>query len=332
MIKSKIRTHVPFLDKILGGQFCPGTHGVIVPTGIGKSHLAMMIAINAATHGDSLGRNAQKSKPWVLINMDMPLDDMQDRIASHAAQIKRSDVLINSDGQTTPEQQRCLKKRDQVVAVVNGQLSHCGREGWYEFANGRPSLNDLENKLNTCLLKASKERGLGGIVIDDALGVYQVFDGRNPCEIEDHEFLSLLAGTWCRRWAKKYQCPVWIMHSASGDAGGASPLARLHHRNALYCKTFADKLDVCLVVGTRCIESEVFGIQCTKTIGKPLVDKIVPLIYDPNDVATIIEAEGYTEDPLEQTWTAPTDPALLATPCVSTHLAELKAKLKHRGK
>lgn len=326
MTKIQIPTHVPFLDKILGGQFSPGTHGVIIPTGIGKSHLAMMIAINGATHGDPLGRHAQTPRPWVLFNMDMPRGLMHERLLSHAGQIKRSDVFPACDR----EPDLLQPKRVQVVEVVNRQLLHYGYQKWIDFERSCPSLHGVHLQLSACLLAGSKERGLGGIVIDDAYGVLGLFNSSKPCEIEDYKFLSLLAGTWCREWANKYQCPVWIMHNADGDAGGESPLARLHHRNALWCKTFADKLDVCLVVGTRCLESWVFGIQCTKTIGKPLIKCKVPLMYNPDDVATIIEAEGYTEDPQQQCWTAPTDPALLGTPDVLARLAHLKATMPDR--
>ena len=86
-------TYVPFLDKLLGGGTAPtGVYGILGPTGVGKTHLASMIASNGATCGSIFQSECLNPFPWVLFDIESERPLTQQRILSHCAKVKRENV------------------------------------------------------------------------------------------------------------------------------------------------------------------------------------------------------------------------------------------------
>lgn len=264
-----IPTHIPFLDKILGGgQFARGVHGVLGPTGIGKTHLATMIAVSGAT-GGTIFTSAQASiKPWVLFDIASPADATRQRCLFYAArgrigQIDRvgSSFEAMESNQLTVNPEASVKgiplgeRLDRALEVLSNQLHFSSSE----FAE--ISSSPLTQRITDKLIEISHENELGGIVIDGVSDVWgRVCDNNSMSE---RQFIAWFAGHLCREFSNLYKCPVWMTHQINGAACAANLFAPLSHRNAARCKTFADNLDACVVMGTQS-ESGYFNIQCTK--------------------------------------------------------------------
>lgn len=307
-------TYVPFLDKLLGGGTASnGVYGFLGPTGIGKTHLASMIATNGATCGSVFEDPRQQSSPWILFDIESPRSQAVERIFSHAARVKRGNVrnghtaiqayeqerradLPEIEGRLIPEVKRLVRTDKvltrQLTAICSDDLyeKHSDRVVW-KFTN---IVDWIDQRVN----EISSDSRLGGIVFD---GVGNIWNHTTKTgSMTEREFIHDFVDNFCRELSLKKQCPVWVSHQVNGSACDVSPLARLTHRNAARCKTFANSLDACFVLGNPA-KNGIFAIQCTKSLsGSASLDRLT-LMHD-KDFATIVEVDDYVEDRHNQTW------------------------------
>lgn len=314
MNKALQPTFVPFLDKLLGGGTAPhGVYGLLGPTGVGKTHLASMIATNGATCGSVFEETRRRSHLWILFDIETQWAWAEQRIFSHAAQVPRGNVWC---GHATPQSY----EREQMAALPQKQgrlMSEVERLNYAEMAlrttlapicsddlyeqssdGGALKFANFLDWIAELVAEYSSKKRLGGIVID---GVSNVFaHSKAHSSMPERKFISDFVGNFCRELSRKYRCIVWVTHQVNGTASNASPAAPLSHRDAARCKGFADSLDACFVLGCPSIEG-VFSIQCTKSkSGFAKLDRL-PLMHD-EDLATIIEADDYVEDRYRRTW------------------------------
>ena len=308
-------THVPFLDKLLGGGTAPtGVYGILGPTGVGKTHLASMIASNGATSGSVLQNACLGSLPWVLFDIETQRALTQQRILSHSAKVKRDNVwtghteiqayeqeraseLPEKQGQLTSELEHLTHVRHvmgrQLRLICQDDLFDKGPDGMeYKFT-------DFPAWIAECITKISSDTPLGGIVIDGVSNVW--IHSQESSSMTEREFIQDFVDNFCRELSFNEQCPVWITHQVNGTACDASPVALLSHQDAARCKTFARSLDACFVLGNPSEEDNVFAIRCTRSKSDSAkLDRLL-LTYD-EDFATIVEADDYVEDKQHQTW------------------------------
>ncbi|WP_146407348.1 hypothetical protein [Allorhodopirellula heiligendammensis] len=305
---------MPFLDKLLGGGTAPtGVYGILGPTGIGKTHLASMIACNGATRGSAFQDRCHCSFPWVLLDIETDFCMLKQRVVSHSAKVARDNFGCPSDciqpyeqarhselprhqGQLVSEIDRCR----HALEVLSRQLHPICSEDLYENRpNGRNcKFTDFPEWIAASVGRFSAVKPLGGIVIDGVCNVWN-YSSESSSKSE-REFIQDFVDKFCRELSIRERCPVWITHQVSGTACRASPLASLSHHHSARCKSFARTLDACFVLGSPSNES-MFAIQCTKSnSGSAKLDRLV-LKHDRN-FATIVEVDGYDEDKYHQTW------------------------------
>ncbi len=307
-------TYVPFLDKLLGGGTAPtGVYGILGPTGIGKTHLASMIASNGATSGSVFEDTCQQSFPWILFDIETQRLPAEQRIFSHAARVKRGNVwtghaaiqayeqerradLPNKQGRLISEVKRlaCAEKAlvRQLTAICMDDLyeEHSGSVVW-KFTNIVDWIDERVDEI-------SSDSRLGGIVFDGVSNIWN--HTAKTSSMTEREFIQDFVDNFCRELSSTKQCPVWVSHQLNGTACVASPLAPLTHRDAARCKTFARSLDACFVLGNPA-QNGIFSIQCTKSLpGSARLDRLT-LTHD-KDFATIFEVDDYVEDRYHQTW------------------------------
>lgn len=308
-------TYVPFLDKMLGGGTASnGVYGFLGPTGIGKTHLASMIATNGATCGSVFEDARQQSFPWILFDIESQRSQAVERIFSHAAIVKRENVwnghavvqayeqerradLPEIEGRLIPE----VKRLARTDKVLTRQLTLICMNDLYEETPGgflALKFTNLVEWIDERVNEISSDSRLGGIVFD---GVGNIWNhSPNTSSMTEREFIHDFVDNFCRDLSLKKQCPVWVSHQVNGTACRASPLAPLTHRNAARCKTFTNSLDACFVLGNPA-ENGIFAIQCTKSLsGSASLDRLT-LKHD-KDFATIVEVDDYVEDRHNQTW------------------------------
>lgn len=117
-------TYVPFLDKLLGGGTArSGVYGILGPTGVGKTHLASMIATNGATCGSIFEDTCRRSLPWILFDLETPRSLAEQRILSHAARVNRGNVWASHTAIQAYERQR----RPEMPKIQGRQISEVER-------------------------------------------------------------------------------------------------------------------------------------------------------------------------------------------------------------
>jgi hypothetical protein len=332
-------TYVPFLDKLLSGGTAPqGVYGILGPTGIGKTHLASMIASNGATRGSVFQETSGQTRPWVLFDLESHLSMTQTRILSHCAKVRRENIFAAKAIEQPYEQQRrpeltewagTLKteqsRSKQAKHVLKDKLLYINGDNLRELnpdINKSPGYSmDVPKIISLCIsiIKNRRKQEPGGIVIDGVNTAWNLTG--NSTSMTEREFIQHFVRDFCRDLSEQYRCPVWVTHQVNGTACDASPLALLSHSNAARCKGFADSLDACFVLGTapenEYEEEKRFAIQCTK--GNPDFAKLKRLVLaHDQDFASLVEVTNAKESQTRQTWLVPNDKV------ASENLAELE--------
>lgn len=309
-------TNVKFIDHLLGGGTKPGgVYGILSPPKVGKSMLANMIAANGATGESIFTTPLYTHLSWMLFDLHNGRRLTSTRIISHVGKIRREDVWFESD-----EIQAYEQERQDELPTENGTIRSSSSRGefarkalhkqvipWSD-ADEQPPFSSRATQewiSHQITATAFQYRGVGGIVIDGARDVWHASQGET--KLSKREFLSRLVPQFCRSLARQFQCPVWITHQTCDRLRNVPPTTQLTHQDAADCKSFADSMDACLVMGTasesdpdRGIES-VFSIRCTKGDPKIISGERILLKYD-RDFSSIVEAKDYMEDRRNRTW------------------------------
>lgn len=303
-------TNVRFVDRLLGGGTKPaGVYGILSPTGVGKSMLACMIVADSATGGSVFDENITRpAGQWVWFDFHNRHAESHARLLSHAARISRNQAryrdLTPEDYENLPESM--LPKMDGklmpaetrvqcAIECINRQLLLITDDDERNHAQELATPAGIASSLHW----HSQTRPVAGIVIDGAPNVW--YGVPDATDLSEREFLQRFVEHDCRRMAKHFQCPVWVTHQISGAASCAPPTSSLSHRDAARCKTFANSLDACLVMGTASDPDGVFSIRCTK--GDQKVVSRERILLKHHDVfSSIVEAKDYVEDRRNKTW------------------------------
>ncbi len=327
-MKSQLCTHTPFLDRVLGdGLNNEGVFGILGPTGVGKTHLAMMIAVNSATMGDPFSEPLPSSKRWVLFDTESPKQTSLSRAMSHAARIKRDSFTDGLRDDIVGQPTWYENERDDIPTVNGRRISERTRykvvarhlnsvfqlyssdyliPETAEYRNSAASseLDDTRSPVNVtsrideCLRDRSRDGHLGGIVIDSVSHLCQLAESSSK---KQRAWLKRFIGFKCRKWAHQFRCPVWVVNQLSGEACSYSTTAIPSPRNSARYKGFIDDVDACLVLGTRCPDTDVFGVYSCRA--QEDLEEVAPVAvtFDPH-FATIVEAKGKKRSRETQTW------------------------------
>lgn len=310
-MKPKLKpTNVRFVDRLLGGGTKPvSVNGILSPTGVGKSMLACMIAADSATGGSVFDENITRPAGlWVWFDFHNLGWLCRERVLSHVARISRAqawqeapktegyesaymETLPQIDGQVVPATER----RQRATECINHQLQLIAQD-----PDGIPVLElatpaGIAMKLHWL----SQQRPIEGVVIDGVPDIWHEFS--DATGLSEREFLQRFVEKDCRMMAEHFQCPVWVTHQISGAASGRLPAAAISHRDAADCKTFANSLDACLVMGVASDPDDVFSIRCTKGDPKVVSRERILLKHD-NVFSSIVEAKDFVEDRKNKTW------------------------------
>ena len=333
-----IPTHLPYLDRALGGgQFACGVHGILGPTGGGKSHLATMIAVSGATGGSVFSSDANPQKTWVLFDLGSSGGQSTKRAILHAARSHEMDQYFSSDefhrfkkhhpddlphdehgNLLTPQIRiRIAKERlHKKLALFHGDFAY----------NAGDQSTPLTYRIAQILQEISGHVEIGGIVIDGVCDVWG-FEFMTS-KLSERQFILNFVSRFCRQLSDDYQCPVWVTHQISGKSCSALPIAPLSHYNSARCKSFAESLDACVVFGTKSDEGW-FALQCTKNqASKAVLDSVV-LEYDAC-TTSFIEVQGLRVDRNKQKRVRRANESPLLCnyekDCLQQKLADLRAK------
>jgi RecA/RadA recombinase len=267
-----VPTYVPFLDKILGGGQCGvGVHGLFGPTGVGKTHMATMIAVQGATQGSVFDEAWRDAKHWVLFNLHCNDYVSRERAVGCAGRLPRSggstakyEEDVNKHPDNHPQRNgRVLTKEERESAALKALCRNLTvhRVGFAIDSGPKWGRYPMMLKIAAFVNHAKKRRGpIGGVVIDGLSDV----EFTDAPGLEYNKFHHAFLGTFCRSLADEYKCPVWVTCQLSGNACEAPSGKLLDHKDAAGCKTLGPLLDAAVVLGTRSPTDDVFTVACTK--------------------------------------------------------------------
>jgi RecA/RadA recombinase len=267
-----VPTYVPFLDKILGGGQCGvGVHGLFGPTGVGKTHMATMIAVQGATQGSVFDEAWRDAKPWVLFDLHSNANISRERVLCCAGRLPRpwgSSASYEEDLNKYPDNHpqrdgRVLTQEERRSAAFQALRSKLTVHSVEFTCDLGPKWGEYRMMTKTLgAVNDAKERHgpIGGIVID-GLSDVEFSDARG---LEGNKFHHAFFGNFCRPLAEKYKCSVWVTCQLNGKACQAPSGTLLDHKDAAGCKTLGPLLDAAVVLGTRSPTDHVFTVACTK--------------------------------------------------------------------
>ena len=299
MATQVVPTGIGFLDEMLGGGTKPaGVYGILSPTGVGKSVLATMIACNGAAGGSIMSPQRPVRGRWFLIDLHNDNAVVQ-RCISYWSRIAWDHTDRRSENHEAP-----CHERERAEMMSESKRLELGFAR--VFANLR-LIRYHQVHMGTQLIDCPEwglprdECEIGGIVVDGASHLW--FHEQDTSDLYYNQYLEELVSVRLRKLAEYLNAPVWVTHHIAGHRSDARPTEILTHRDAADCKTFADSMDACVVIGTRSgnCTGDVFSIQCTKrhSIGGTQ-DRM--LIEHDSRYAGLVPAVGWTEHRRKGVW------------------------------
>ena len=265
---------ISFLDEFLaGGQAAGEVYGVMGPYGSCKTTLAVMLVVEAARQAYKLRLKGGPHQYAVLVTYEETLSDLQPRIMSYAARIRRDSFLsvngkppqLSSANDLKPYEKAMF--REQLLAgvpVFGEQERHDQAIDWLckhvivvDMSGPAPSwsgaggsfIPEIHRSINRELWE--RDDAKCRLVVIDYVGA-AVDRHLIASNGDDKHVRHLIKRTPLQvrnEIAIRYGCPVWLFHQLSGKANAKSPGARLDCTDAAESKSFAENLDFCFVIG-----------------------------------------------------------------------------------
>ena len=144
--------------------------------------------------------------------------------------------------------QRAVKLLKQHLIVLD--MTGINKENKNDTA-GKGYVTDIANMLD----REMQQRGKGAYVAAIYIDYVGAFARRHQALTNKSEdalrHLIQQAPILCKaQLAVPYSCPVWLVHQLSGDANKRPPWSNWHYTDSAECRSFAENLDFCFVVGT----------------------------------------------------------------------------------
>jgi hypothetical protein len=303
----RTQVYVPIIDRLLpSGIRKKGLYGIVGPSGVGKSTLALMIASDGVTCGtrgaqfDSISE-FKFGKKWCFFSHQDT--DKRLRLLSYAAQIPRLDIenrvwqhpdsVRSVAGLTQPQ---VMSRKKKIEQIMNDNL-YTNRD------SGDVHVNPFEIE-KRCLEIQNRFGRVDGVVIDGLLDCCSYLEDSmsttkaSACRYSD--FCTELM-EYFRNIAEIFSCPVWITCQMSGSASSQKPAYPFSHKHAARFSAFGEYVDGCLVMGVPSDQSFVFSIKCTKAQCGLLNPNQILARHDPTCTG-VIEANNYVEDRYRKNW------------------------------
>jgi hypothetical protein len=278
-----IPTDVESIDALIGGHYSPAVHGLLSPTGTGRSQIGYMLAAAGARRQLQIAKSIGDAAPWIVaVVQEQPAVVWASALA-FLASVSLGDV----EGCRFDVRGNRLKSIDFSLLAGNARLEESNDDdspsGIERLEAAVPILTEMLQVIRLdatiyrdgfgpvdLLRSGLAERthlsrpSVGGIVIDDVGLLVEQY--RRACGSPTKALSSLISGfvSRCRSvLALPFDCPVWILHHLAGARAGR-PIHKLSHKDAAETRHFGDHLDVCLVLGQKQPLTGWFSARCSK--------------------------------------------------------------------
>jgi hypothetical protein len=301
--------NVSFLDDFMGGQAGGEVYGMLGPTGVGKTTLGCMIAVEGAFYQQSVASVESEAGHWYYVTYEAPVDpDIRFQIMSYAAVIERTTLfkgleLSTSDNLKDYEKIR-WKAALEAGLKVEGEKERLARVApklrknlWTVDMSGsleeNPTIGSGGVDEIVDFLNAEKEQGkkIAGVVIDYVLiAVKRQMDREGISYDQLRHFVGGYGDKARMKLARHFNCPVWLLHQLTGEANMRAPTAKQHHAMAAEAKNFADNLWYCFNLSTKHLEYNTCLISCSKA-RRSSTGGLTPIVFIDGAVCAMKSAD-----------------------------------------
>ncbi len=281
-------TGLSFLDQMMDGGQAPGeVYLLLGPTGVGKTTLAVQLAVQGALFQQVLHEEGQELGHWFIFTYESPVDpELRYRVFSYAAQIHRDSLwkmrsLSELSTISSLKPYEIAKYQDQIVTGtpvmgeyerLMGIKAKLNKNLWLVDMSGankdNPKIGSggVEEIARYLTRKSNEGMKIAGYVIDYAGKSVERYMAENRLKEENKRlYLSRYAGDCVRLLSAPYGAAGWVLHQLSGAANSKSPTARQGHTDAAECKTMADAAWFAFSIGTKDLSTSTCQISCSKT-------------------------------------------------------------------
>lgn len=275
-----IATGMPWIDKIMGGQYGGQCYTLIGPTGVGKTITATMLCTYGARLQLALAKEGKISQPgiWYFVTYEQPKRDIQWRILANIASVDSKKLQagyqadppfsnLQQPGEPyTDYDQYLMRRLKETPETFPSEMERFNR-ALTEFITGInvidctgavKGLGGATLQEIGAYIQARSKRGIpcAGVVIDWAGNACLLQARRTPTLSRDpSKDLTMRLGNFVSEAAEYIaipcDCPVWCLHQVTGAGNKAGPTTRRSDADAANCTTFSHLAYYAFALGTK---------------------------------------------------------------------------------
>lgn len=285
-------TGMEWLNKFLnGGQAGGEVYGVLGPTGVGKTSLAVMLTVGAARlwAKEYTNKKCAKKRVTFLVSWEQDSFSLAKRIWANAARVSSRSiddwlrdydpVPLSTTGKLKPYEyvelkdmidsggvDRCPGEHERLQAAraeLDDYIKIVDFSG-YDPEISTAGINCVSDVIPVMNATLAGQRDAGIVILDYAgVAIRRMLALKNKTELMRHYLANW--GDECRyRIAHPFDCPVWAFNQMNAEGNRKSPTAEQSHTDASECAAFVENMWFAFVFGTKDRENNVAYMWRTK--------------------------------------------------------------------
>lgn len=287
-------TGIDFLDDPMGGgNVCGEMHGLLGPSGVGKTTLACMMAFKVASFFYQLRQETGEHRIAYIFSYEQTARQLRAKILACAAEISLTHTVLKM---TNPRQDLSRNTADSPlkpyeVTKFKGLAAESVRSEWQRYQDCLPIVRDHIRIIDMSGGSNKSRAGVG--YVDEMVSIIDADISASSLPIQPGWFIADYAQLIAHRHlqAKKgrvsdnmlrhlvgqigdemkqklcirFDIPGWILSQFNTKANKASPSTPLTHNDAGEAGNFAHPIAFCFCLGTKDQENSCTLLNPSKT-------------------------------------------------------------------